>query len=173
MKLHHYSDRWLKLYEHEAQGIKNVIGNSAKDIQHIGSTAIPHIMSKPIIDIMVLLTSMDRAEVLIERLAPLEYIFDKDASSSERYFFRKGEPVQYHLSLTDETATFWKRQLQFRDYLINHEAIAKEYEALKLKLIKKYPSAKQKYTDGKNEFVKKILSMAENDAMITARPAQL
>ena len=96
MKLSSYSQEWKTLYDNEEEKIKGVIGDFIVDIQHIGSTAIPVIAAKPIIDIAVLLSSLEKVEDLIKSLAKIGYNYDKPTSSPERYFFRKGEPVQYH-----------------------------------------------------------------------------
>lgn len=163
MKLSPYSQQWKNLYEEETVRIKDIIGDLAIDIQHIGSTAIPGMIAKPIIDIAVMLPSLDKAKDLIKPLANLGYNYDESASSSERYFFRKGEPVQYHLSLTAPNVSFWRRQILFRDYLINHPSIAKEYEELKIKLIEKDPTGREDYLNEKSPFVQKISKLAEKE----------
>lgn len=163
MKLSPHSLTWKKLYEEEAKKIRIAIGDFVLDVQHIGSTAISGIKAKPIIDIAVMLSSLDKAEDLIEPLAKLGYNHDKPESSSERYFFRKGEPVRYHLSLTAPNVTFWQRQILFRDYLIGHPSLAKEYEKLKLEMIKKDPAGGKKYLNAKSLFVRKVLELAEDN----------
>ena len=163
MKLSPYSQEWKILYEKEAEKIKSIIGDFIIDIQHIGSTAIPDMIAKPIIDIAVMIPSLDKAKDLIKPLASLGYNYDEPASSSERYFFRKGEPARYHLSLTAPNVSFWRRQMLFRDYLISHLSIAKEYEELKLKLFEKDPTGRGEYLSGKTLFVQKILKLAEKE----------
>jgi len=163
MKLLPYSPEWKLLYEKEAEKIRGVIGDVATDIQHIGSTAIPGIAAKPIIDIAVMLSSLDKAKSLVGPLAGIGYKYDEPASSPERYFFRKGEPAQYHLSLTAPNVGFWKRQILFRDYLISHPSLAKEYEKLKLDMIEKDPTGGKEYLHAKAPFVQRILELAEKD----------
>lgn len=163
MKLSPYSQQWKNLYEEETVRIKDIIGDLVIDIQHIGSTAIPGMIAKPIIDIAVMLPSLDKAKDLIKPLVNLGYNYDEPASSSERYFFRKGEPVQYHLSLTAPNVSFWRKQILFRDYLISHPSIAKEYEELKVKLIEKDPTGRGDYLNEKSPFIQKILKLAEKE----------
>ena len=163
MKLSSYSQQWKNLYEEEGIRIKDIVGDSAIDIQHIGSTAIPGMVAKPIIDIAVMLPSLDKAKDLIKPLATLGYNYDEPASSSERYFFRKGEPVQYHLSLTAPNVSLWHRQILFRDYLISHPSMAKEYEELKVKLIEKDPTGRKDYLNEKSLFVQKVLELTGKD----------
>jgi len=164
MKLSSYSQEWKFIYKQEAEKIKSIIGDFVIDIQHIGSTAIPNIMAKPIIDIAVMISSLDEAKDLIKLLADIGYKYDELASSSERYLLRKGDPIQYHLSLTALNVTFWHRQILFRNYLIDHPSIAKEYEKLKLKIIKKDPIGGKEYISEKSSFIQKVLELAEKDS---------
>lgn len=161
MKLSPYSQQWKNLYEKEAVRIKDILGDLAIDIQHIGSTAIPRMIAKPIIDIAAALSSLDNAKDLIKPLTTLGYNYDESVSSSERYFFRKGEPTQYHLSLTAPNVSFWRRQILFRDYLISHPSAAKEYQELKVKMIEIDPTGRGDYINAKDPFIKKILKLAE------------
>ncbi len=170
MELSSYSQQWKSLYEREVIRIRDVIGDLVIDIQHIGSTAIPNMTAKPIIDIAVMLPSFDKAKELIKPLNGLGYNYDEPASSSERYFFRKGEPTQYHLSLTVPNVSFWHRQILFRDYLISHPSVAKEYEELKIKMIKKDPTGEEDYLKAKGPFVQKVLKLAEKENIKLIQP---
>ncbi len=89
-------------------------------------------------------------------------------SSVERIFLRKGDPVEYHLSIACPKHTFWKRQITFRDYLRNHPELIEEYNQLKSKNIETTPdedfsdlSRSKIYNQGKGEFVEKVLKLAE------------
>jgi len=157
MDLEPYNPEWKELFEKEKGLLKNIIGDEALDIQHIGSTAVSGIQSKPIIDIAVLLRSFPTAESFFDQLESLGYEYSKERSSSERYFFTKGDPVEYHLSLVNPETSLLQRQVEFRDYLIKHLETAKEYEDLKKDLINKYPSGKDEYSYGKSEFISKVL----------------
>jgi GrpB-like predicted nucleotidyltransferase (UPF0157 family) len=164
MKIAPYYEQWPKIFQAEKELISSKFRGDILDIQHIGSTAIPHLSAKPIIDIAVLIPTLDDAEKYMDPLSEIGYQFFKDRSSVERLFFVKDEPPKYHLSLAQpEKFSYWKRQLLFRDYLIQHHDLALEYEALKKRLIEKYPDGRQEYCDGKNEFVQKILMLAENN----------
>ena len=164
MEIAPYDEKWPKIFQAEKELISSKFGGDFLDIQHIGSTSIPRMSAKPIIDIAVLIPSLDVAEKYIAPLSELGYQFFKDRSSVERLFFVKGEPPKYHLSLAQpEKFSYWKRQILFRDYLILHHDLALEYEALKKWLIEKYPDISQPYSDGKNEFVQKILMLADKN----------
>ena len=161
MNLVSYSTQWPHLYQQEKDKLLSLLDDDIVDIQHIGSTAVPHIQSKPIVDLMVMLKSIKVVPQYLAQLQELGYEYSEKRSSNERYFFTKGDPVAVHLSLADNTTSFWKRQLLFRDYLLNNPKVAKEYEQLKVDLIKKYPSGKDEYSYGKSAFVENILKKVE------------
>lgn len=162
MKIVPYDDQWPKIFLAEKELISSNVREDIIDIQHVGSTAIPQISAKPIIDIAVLIPSLENAERYIKPLGKIGYRCCPDSSSIERKFFVKGEPPKYHLSLAQpEKFSYWKRQILFREYLRQHHDLALEYEALKKQLMAKYPDGRQQYSDGKNEFVNKVLALAE------------
>ena len=163
MDLKPHDDKWKELFKKEKGTLKTVFGDKATDIQHIGSTAIPWIHSKPIIDIAISVKSFKTASDFFDKLKRLDYEYSEERSSSERYFLTKGNPVEYHLSLVNPNTSYLKRQIEFRDYLINHPEIAKEYGSLKADLIKKYPSGKDEYSYGKSEFINRILKIIETN----------
>ena len=97
-----YDPKWVEMFEQEADRIKSLLGNKITRIEHIGSTSIPGLASKPIIDIAIEISSSEDAQFIIESLSTLGYPssregHDKDVST-ERYLLRKGMPTEYHLS---------------------------------------------------------------------------
>ncbi|MEI6304750.1 MAG: GrpB family protein [Candidatus Taylorbacteria bacterium] len=165
-----YSSDWSKKYKLESEKIRAVLGDVVKDIQHIGSTSIPRMFAKPLIDIGVLVNIIDDIDFFVQKLENLEYSYKPDMSSAERIFFRKGDPVEYHLSIACPRHTFWKRQIDFRDYLREHPEFVEEYNALKLKNLKITPeedlsdlSRSKIYNQGKEDFVNRVLKLAENE----------
>jgi GrpB-like predicted nucleotidyltransferase (UPF0157 family) len=157
MDLKPYDPEWKELYQKEKGLLKNVVKDEVLDIQHIGSTAVSAIQSKPIIDVAVLLRSFPAEQLILDQLESFGYKYSEERSSSERQFFTQGDPVEYHLSLVNPKTTLLQRLVAFRDYLNEHLEIAKEYEDLKKDLINKYPSGKGEYSHGKSEFVSKVL----------------
>lgn len=156
-----YSLQWPKVYESEAELIRSAIP-TAVDIQHIGSTSIPGMVAKPIIDIGVLIKSADQAEEYVGLLETLGYRYYPKSSSSERLFFRKGDPTAFHLSLAYQNkGSFWKRQLTIRDFLRIHPEAIQEYTKLKLSLLNLDPAGGEAYLNGKSDFVQNILKRAK------------
>ncbi|TSC71171.1 MAG: hypothetical protein G01um101449_99 [Parcubacteria group bacterium Gr01-1014_49] len=146
-----HSNAWKVLYEKESTLIKEILGSYLMDIQHIGSTSVPDLISKPIIDIALQIEKHIDADKFIEPLRALGYIYRSDLSSSERHFFQKGNPVQFHLSISYlDQGNYWRRQIAFRDYLTDHAEARREYEQIKLNSV------------DKSEFVQRILALAES-----------
>jgi GrpB-like predicted nucleotidyltransferase (UPF0157 family)/ASC-1-like (ASCH) protein len=167
MQLEEYDPIWQDKFFEESKLIKSSFGNLALSVQHIGSTAIKGIKAKPIVDIAVLVEQGTAQDQLIQKAESLGYM--AAPFSTERLFFKKGDPVQYHLSITEKGKTpYWERQLLFRDYLNNHPKKAKEYEDLKDRLISIDSEAGQVYTDGKNDFVAGVLRDATLELYIGA-----
>lgn len=156
-----YVGAWPVIYFEEAQALRQACAAALLDIQHIGSTAVPQLSAKNIIDIGMLVEGPSEADSLIEQLKDLGYRYDEAASSSERHFFRKYSGEQsFHLSLAYRQAgSFWQRQLAFRDYLRANPSVRQEYENLKKSLLEKDPSGGADYIQGKSSFIEGILAL--------------
>ena len=162
MKIVPYDKNWPKIFLSEKELILKTLLDKVIDVHHIGSTSVPNLSAKPIIDIAVLVLSIDDINEYIKQLEKIGYSYRPQQSSVERYFFTKNEASTFHLSLTQpDRFSFWKRQKDFRDYLISHPDTAKEYEKLKISLIEKYPDGRQDYCDGKSEFINNTLKLSD------------
>lgn len=166
-----YSPSWLTKYSEESRLMKSKLGDLIFDIQHIGSTAIPGIKAKPIIDIMVAVKSLKDSQALFPILEKLGYSYKPELSSTERFFFRKGDPVEFHLSIAEPGHTlYWENQILFRNFLIEHPEYAKEYEMIKVNAVENLPgkdlldlSRSQTYSDKKGPCIRKILELAKKE----------
>jgi GrpB-like predicted nucleotidyltransferase (UPF0157 family) len=163
-----YDPRWPSLYEEERACIFEAIGKTLVDIQHVGSTAVPGLAAKPIIDIMPGIRSLADAPRIIgpmERLG-YQYIPEYEAELPERRCFRKpaGEAFRgrgtYHVHVVETTSQFWKRHIAFRDYLRAHPEAAREYGELKRRLAAEYGRDREGYTEAKTEFITSIEKIA-------------
>jgi len=160
-----YNSEWKEKFEEEADKIKNLLGEKITSIEHIGSTSIPGTISKPIIDMAITISTYKNADGVAESLSELGYPFDKEnhdeANSTERHLLRKGNPVEYHLSIAyKDRGCFLERQILFRDYLREHGDAVEEYNKLKRQLIKEDPTGKNGYIESKTDFVMGILKKA-------------
>lgn len=165
-----YQNSWVEKFQLEEKKIKEALNNSIKEIQHIGSTSIPGMIAKPIIDIGVLVDSIEDISFFVKKLSVVGYLYFPDMSSVERIFLRKGSPIEYHLSIACPRHSFWDRNIMFRDYLRNHPESIKEYIQLKLNNISITPeidfrdlSKSQVYNNGKSGFVQKVLDLAKRE----------
>lgn len=163
-----YNPKWSEKFKSEASKIREILGEQILDIQHIGSTSIPNLSAKPIIDIGVLVNSIDDIQFFVSKLSIFGYDYKPDMSSVERIFLRKGNPIEYHLSITCQKYTFWYRNITFRDYLRTHPELVKEYDNLKNQNLSETPEAdfddlsrSKTYNKGKGDFVQKILDLAK------------
>lgn len=159
-----YDPQWVTLYEREKTNILAAIGNKVVAIEHIGSTAVPGLGAKPIIDILVGVLCLADADECIEPLKSIgyEYAPEHEAFEPERRYFRKG-PVgarNYHLHVTEVNSNLWRNHLLFRDYLRAHPEVARQYHELKRALAEKYRFNRPAYTNSKAPFVEAVLAQA-------------
>lgn len=157
-----YNREYSRLFAAEKELLKNTVGNYILDIQHIGSTSIPGIIAKPILDIAIAVKNFEAAAaVCIKPIENLGYIYMGEYGLARRHFFIRGSNRRTHnLHVWEINSNGWKRQILFRDYLIKHPEIAKQYVDLKLKLLEQYRDDRDKYQDGKSEFIESIERLA-------------
>jgi GrpB-like predicted nucleotidyltransferase (UPF0157 family) len=161
-----YQSGWKELFEQEANRLRNVLGKKALRIEHIGSTSIPNMAAKPIIDIMVAIDSLTQATELIPIIEALDYIYKPHDTVPERMFFAKENQPEFrthHLNLTEPGSGFWKNQIAFRNYLRTHDQIAAEYITLKKHIAQEYARTKQLDPEAKSEFVARVLELAAQE----------
>lgn len=162
-----YDPRWPALYEEEKARILAAIGEWLVDIQHVGSTAVPGLAAKPIIDIMPGIRSLTDAQHCIAALEALgyEYVPEYEAELPERRYFRKrATPYSHHIHMVEATSDFWQRHLLFRDYLRAHPDAAAEYGELKRRLAARIGDDRVGYTEAKTEFIRSIEERARAQA---------
>jgi GrpB-like predicted nucleotidyltransferase (UPF0157 family) len=157
-----YDPQWPTSYEEEKERILGVIGDVAVAIEHIGSTAVPGLGAKPIIDIMVAVSRLADAERCIEPLQEIgyEYVPEYNDVIPERRYFHKGPPGArtYHLHMVELTSEFWERHLLFRDSLRTHPEEARRYHELKKELAAKFGSDRDGYTEAKTSFIESVIA---------------
>lgn len=156
-----YNILFPSLFEIEKRRISCRIKINAK-IEHIGSTAIPHLGGKGIIDIAIGVSKED-FDIASEQIQTLGYELRKVWSTPDRYFFRQDLPDpeqdtrRYHIHLMIFESNDWQEMIFFRDYLRNHPAEAREYGELKKKAAEEVNEDGVKYREMKDPFFKKIL----------------
>ncbi len=165
-----YNSEWPMIASIEIKKLREILPSSKIiDIQHVGSTAIPGMAAKPIVDIQVAVKSLDEMKVIaIPVLQKLGYEYWYENPDPERMFFVKGMPPfgdkrTHHVHIVEPTSRHWSEKIDFTDYLIAHPEIAKEYQQLKIKLAEQHTYDREEYTNAKGEFVKKILKLAQQN----------
>jgi GrpB-like predicted nucleotidyltransferase (UPF0157 family) len=156
-----YSDKWPDLYALESKIITNSFSKAEiVRIDHIGSTAIPRLKAKPTINILLQVTEQIDIQKLKDTFKSIGYeINNHPENPAPHLTFVKGYTNQgfkgqaYHVHIRYRGD--WD-EIRFKDYLIKHNDIAKEYESLKLELAEKYKHDRELYTDSKTEWIKKI-----------------
>lgn len=165
MEVREYDSKWGEMYNEESKKIKELLKDKILTIEHIGSTSIPGLASKPIIDMAVVISSWKDTNILIEPLATLGYFPDvfpiDESNAGERCLLRKGSPTQFHLSIAyNNRGSFLERQILFRDYIREHNEDRNAYAQLKKDLLLKDPTGKDTYINNKTDFVMKTLKKA-------------
>jgi len=155
--------RWPTMFDAEAKQIRVALGaDIIPRIEHVGSTAIPGIVAKPVIDILVLLPSDVKWERLISPLESLNYQYWKENPRHDRMFYVKGMPPRgkvrtHHVHVRKPEDA--NEMLLFRDHLIQHREVAKRYEALKRKFAEYHATDREAYTKAKTWFVNEVLRL--------------
>ena len=154
-----YDRRWPVLYEEEKAALMAATGIDAERVEHIGSTAIPGLGAKPIIDLMVGVPSVEGAQRQREALAGVGYEWRGETVPGTLYL-RKAEPRRFNLHLTQWEGEFWLTKLLFRDFLRMHPDTAQQYEDLKRELMSRLASDPPAYNDAKASFIESIVQQA-------------
>jgi len=162
VKIIPYQKKWSEEFEREKARILEVCGDRVIAIEHIGSTSVPNLSAKPIIDIAVGIKRLKDAEELLKPLDKIGYHFYKQFQR-QRLFVAKGpdENRSHYLHIMRYKGAKWEADQLFRNYLHTHPNEIKRYSKLKEKLAMEYTSDRQSYSDGKNDFIKSIIAKAK------------
>jgi GrpB-like predicted nucleotidyltransferase (UPF0157 family) len=156
-----YDPQWPELFAALRERVGKALADLAAAIEHVGSTAVPGLAAKPVIDIDVLLVSSDSLQEAVRRLAPLGYEHHGNLGIVGREAFRQPtrQPAQ-HLYICLPDSQEYPRHIAFRDYLRGHPESAKAYAELKRRLARQYRDDREKYVAGKDGFVNDVLRHA-------------
>jgi len=153
-----YDPAWPATFDDLRARVMTVVGDLALTIEHMGSTSVPGLAAKPIIDMTVVLPSADDVSHAIERLATLGYVYRGDLGIEGREAFRS--PVElpaHHLYVCPAGTLGLLNPLALRDYLRVHPEVARAYGDLKKTLAAKFPHDIDRYVGGKTDFIVSIL----------------
>ena len=155
-----HDPRWSELFRALAERVRTTLGNTVIAIEHVGSTAVPGLAGKPVIDLDVVVLPQN-FELAIERLASLGYAHEGDRGVTGRDAFRwpPGE-ARHHLYLCAPDSPALRDHLRFRDYLRAHPETARAYAELKRELARRNPGDREAYQAAKSGFIEAVTGRA-------------
>jgi GrpB-like predicted nucleotidyltransferase (UPF0157 family) len=153
-----YDPIWRLAFEAVRARVWSVVGDVAITVEHVGSTSVPGLAAKPIIDISVVVPNEAAVPVAIDRLATLGYRHLGNLGIEGREAFASPNiPPRHHLYVCPSASLALKNHLHVREHLRAHSEAAKEYGALKRQLAARFPEDIDGYTEGKSEAILRIL----------------
>lgn len=154
-----HDPRWRQAFQAEAKRVAAALGENAVAIHHVGSTAIPGIYAKPVIDLLVEVRDVTEADGRSPAMESLGYQVMGEFGIPGRRYFRKDDQEgtrTHHIHAFQAGSGEVERHLAFRDYLIAHPEDAQRYSELKRKLASEHPQSMDAYMDGKDGFIKEM-----------------
>jgi GrpB-like predicted nucleotidyltransferase (UPF0157 family) len=161
-----YDPRWPSLFDEEAKRLRAILDPSLiVGLEHFGSTAVPGLSAKPVIDILIAVRSLaDAQTTFVDALRKLDYVYWAENPKKDRMFFVKGMPPfgssrSHQVHVTEAHGEMWQR-LAFRDYLRIHLDEARTYERLKRRLAAEHRADREAYTDAKAAYIESVMRKA-------------
>jgi len=153
-----HDSTWADKYQEEAHSLTTVLSPEIIAIHHIGSTAIPDIFAKPIIDILIEVKEINRIDHYNNLMATLGYAAHGEYGIPERRYFSKDKEGThtYHVHIFQIGNPEIDRHIKFRDHLITHPDDAQAYSLLKIELAKIFPEDVDQYTEAKSDFIQSV-----------------
>jgi GrpB-like predicted nucleotidyltransferase (UPF0157 family) len=160
VRLIEYDERWPATFAAESSRILAAVAERPLALEHVGSTAVPGLCAKPVLDILAGHPARVR---VMDYVGPLEragYEHRGDAGIVGHQFFRRGQPRAYHIHLVVLGGRLWRQYLAFRDHLRSEPDAAARYADLKRRLASQYPRDREAYISGKSGFVVAAIARA-------------
>ena len=149
---------WGRAFEEEAARIRAAAGPDVLAIEHYGSTSVPGLCAKPIIDLLIGVPHLDEALRLVEAMQGLGYDYAAHAGVPGHHVFGKGAARTHLAHFVEHQRESWIECLRFRDRLRADTELALAYERLKVELAARHPQDRAAYTAGKSAFVASVLA---------------
>jgi GrpB-like predicted nucleotidyltransferase (UPF0157 family) len=156
-----YSEEWPLLFRREAVRLREALGRRVAAIEHIGSTAVPGLPAKPIVDIAVRLRPNARPPAAVRALGRLGYVYKGEYGLPGRHFFILGRPATHHVHVVVGRSRHWDRWLRFRTKLLGDARLRGRYRRLKEKMARRFAHDRAAYTASKDPFIELALKTQE------------
>ncbi len=168
-----YNPAWVAKFEAEEKRIKAIFGTNALEIHHIGSTAIPGLMAKPTIDLLLVVNDIEAVDALDPEMKAIGYRPKGENGIPGRRYFQKlaGEVHLYHVHAFQAGHPEIARHLNFRDFLLHNQDEATAYQILKLRLADQFPYDPEGYNNGKTDFIREVDQRAASWRLASAKDA--
>lgn len=154
-----YSDDWPNQFTSEADRILDVCGKHFIAIEHVGSTSVPGLTAKPIVDMLVGVETLDIAEQMRPGMESIGYDYPGDIGiPDDRIFGRDPGFRLFLVHVVEHESPRWQNYLKFRDALREDKQLSEEYGRLKLEISKKHPEGRSVYTELKYKFIHRVLT---------------
>ena len=165
VKLLPYDPEWKIEGEKEVERLKTLLQDWAIDIQHVGSTAIPGISAKPIIDIAVGVKSIDDLEPLIDIFTKAGYDVRNSIAEKGEILARKGssECRTHYIHVEPYGGEYWQNHILFKRFMLDRPEYVAPYEEMKQEMFAKYADNRLEYTAHKSGFISNIIAMAKKE----------
>jgi GrpB-like predicted nucleotidyltransferase (UPF0157 family) len=157
-----YREEWPEIFRTLGSSLRSALGDVAIRIDHVGSTAVPGLSAKPIIDVQISVPALEPPDPYRRPIEHLGFVFRANNPERTKRYFR--EPVgrrRTHIHVRRSGSWAEQFALLFRDYLRVHPDDAERYERLKRRLADKYRYERQAYTDAKAHFIREIMGRAD------------
>jgi len=165
VEIQEYHPAWIRYFEDEKNIIKKKIGKYVNVVEHIGSTAVPGMDAKPIIDIAAAVDYIDHVNECITPLREIGFNYKGENGIQDRHLFFKGLPrVYFHLFLLPANSERWHNYILFRDIIRNDDSLAHDYSRLKQELSAQFPNDRIAYNRGKEKFIHQTVRHARGQA---------
>lgn len=149
---------WADEFARERERILAILGAHIVAVEHVGSTALPGVPAKPILDIQIGVASFEAAQVCIEPMQSLGYEYRGEYGIPRRHYFAKGAPRTHHVHMLEVDGETWRSMLTFRDALLARPDLAQEYGAAKVELAVTHSNDRTAYQEAKGSVIARLLA---------------
>jgi GrpB-like predicted nucleotidyltransferase (UPF0157 family) len=163
VRLRPYTPVWAWLFFAERMRLRGALRGLVVDIQHVGSTAVPGMPAKPILDICVALRDYDTAMRCVHYIEGLGYEYRGENHELRQHRFVKGQPTAYHLYVVEAGSEIMAKGTRLRDYLVRHPDVARAYADRKWQLAAQFATDRRAYQEAKLAYIDQVVRRARSE----------